>query len=81
VKCSTQGQNFSHHEFDFPFPRYDLLSREGVIILRLQGHGVVSIIGFNLDLTRVGDLALLVTHIGMYMRVQVWLKIGHGTGS
>jgi len=80
VKCSTQGQILTINEFDFPFPRYDLLPREGVIILKLQGFGVVSIIGLNPNLIKVGDLVLLVTHIGMYMRVQVWLKIGHGVG-
>jgi hypothetical protein len=42
---------------------------------------VVSIIGLNPDLARVGDLALFVNHIRMYTRVQVWLKIGHGIGS
>ncbi len=42
---------------------------------------MVSIIGFNPNLARVGDLALLITRIGMYMRVQVWLKIRHGAGS
>ncbi len=43
-------------EFDFPFPKYDLLPKERVVILRLQGFGVVSIIGLNLNLTIVSDL-------------------------
>jgi hypothetical protein len=64
-------------EFDFPFPKYDLLPKERVVILRLQGFGVVSIIGLNLNLTIVSDLALFIIHSGMYMRVQVWLKIRH----
>ncbi len=69
------------NEFDFPFPKFDILPKEGTIILRLQGFSVVSIIGLNLDLTKVGDLALIVTHIGMYTRVQIWLRAGNGVGS
>jgi hypothetical protein len=49
-------------EFDFPFPRFDTLLREGIIILKLQGFGVVSIVGLNLDLARIHDLVLLITH-------------------
>jgi hypothetical protein len=65
----------------FHFPRYDLLLKEGTIILKLQGFGVVSIIGLNPDLIRVSDLALLIIHIGMYTKVQIWLKIRHGVRS
>jgi hypothetical protein len=67
-------------EFDFPFPRFDLLLKEKTVILKLQGFRVVNIIGLNLDLARVGDLALLVTHTRMYMRVQILLKTGNGAG-
>jgi hypothetical protein len=42
---------------------------------------VVSIIGLNLDLAKVGDLALLVTHTIMYTNVQIWIKVGDGLGS
>jgi hypothetical protein len=37
------------NEFDFPFPRFDILPKHGIDILRLQGFGVVNIIGLNLD--------------------------------
>jgi len=56
-------------EFDFPFPRFDTLLREGAIIFKLQGFGVVSILEFNLDLARIHDLVLLITHAGMYTKV------------
>jgi hypothetical protein len=65
-------------EFDFPFPRFDLLPRERVVIFKLQGFRVVNIVGFNSDLTRVGEFALLVTHTKMYTRVQILLRIGDG---
>jgi len=50
------------NEFNFPFPRFDILLKEGAIILRLHGFKVVSIIGLNSDLARVGALGLLVDH-------------------
>ncbi len=65
-------------EFDFPFPRFNILLKNRVIILRLQGFDVVNIIGLNPYLTQVGDLVMEVTHTRMYTRVQVWLKIGDG---
>jgi hypothetical protein len=68
-------------EFDFPFPKIDIIPREGIIILWLQGFNVISIVGLNSDKTRIRDLAIHVFHIGMYIRVQVWLKTGDGMGS
>lgn len=35
---------------------------------------MVSIIGLNPNLARSGDLVLLAIQIGMYTKVQVWLK-------
>jgi hypothetical protein len=40
----------------------------------LQGFDVVNIIGLNPNQAKIGDLALLVIQIGMYTKVQVWLK-------
>ncbi len=37
-------------EFDFPFPRFNILPKHGADILQLQGFVVVSIIGLNSDL-------------------------------
>ncbi len=59
--CNTMNQEKEHQlqnvqhkdkilaigESDSPFPKYDLLPKEGVIILRLQRFSVVSIIGLN----------------------------------
>jgi hypothetical protein len=67
-------------EFDFPFPRFDILLKERTIILRLHGFGVVRIIGLNPNLARVGDVVLFVTHTRMYTRIHIWLKIGDGMG-
>ncbi len=34
-------------EFDFPFPKVDILSKVGVVILHLQGFKVVNIVGVD----------------------------------
>jgi len=60
---------FAINEFDFPFPHFDILLREKIVIIKLQGFGMVSIIGLNPNLARSGDLALLAIQIGMYTRV------------
>jgi hypothetical protein len=49
-------------EFVSPFPRFDILSKEGVVILCLQGFGVVHIVGLNPNFARIEDLAIQVTH-------------------
>jgi hypothetical protein len=64
-------------EFDFPFFRFDILPREGVVILKFQGYRM-SIVGLNPDLARIHDLALLITHTRMYMKVQIWLRTKDG---
>jgi hypothetical protein len=69
------------HEFDFPFPKIGIIPRERIIILWLQGFKVINIVGLNLDKTWIMDLAIHVFHIGMYIRVQVWLETGDGMGS
>jgi hypothetical protein len=69
------------NEFHFPFPRFDIMFRNKVVILRLQGFGVVIIIGLNPDLVQVGDLLMQIIHTIMYTRVPVRLKIGDGIGN
>jgi hypothetical protein len=59
------------NEFDFPFPKFDILPRYGAIILQLQGFGVINIIKLNLDFARVKDLAIQITHTGMCTRIQI----------
>jgi hypothetical protein len=66
------------NEFDFPFPRFNTLPKEGAVILKLQGFRVVDIVGLNPNLARIGDLALLIAHIRVYTRVQIWLRTKDG---
>jgi hypothetical protein len=34
-------------EFKFPFPKFDIIFKVGVVIKRLQGFGVVHIVGLD----------------------------------
>ncbi len=70
-KVQHRDEILAINEFNFPFPRFDILLKEGTIILRLHGFKVVSIIGLNSDLAKVGVLVLFVTHAGMYTRVHI----------
>lgn len=36
-------------EFNFPFPRFDIIPRVGVVIKLLQGFGVVHTVGLDPD--------------------------------
>jgi hypothetical protein len=67
-------------EFDFPFPKVDILSKVGVVILHLQGFKVVNIVGVDLERAQIGNLDVHVSHTGLYTRIHVWLKTGDGIG-
>ncbi len=58
-------------EFDFLFPRFDILPRVGAIILQLQGFGIAHIEGLDPDRAWVGNLAILEVHSDFYSRIQV----------
>jgi len=62
---------FVGSEFDFPFSRFDIMSKVGAIILQLQRFGVVNIMGLDPNQAQVGDLAILVTYSSFYSRIQV----------
>ncbi len=51
-------------EFDFPFPKVDILSKVGVVILHLQGFKVVNIVGVDPKTTQIGNLDVHVSHTG-----------------
>ncbi len=77
-EAQHQKENLAMNEFDFPFPRFDVLPIVGAIILQLQGFQVVHIMSLDLDRTKVGDLTILVVHFCFYSRIQVWLKTSNG---
>jgi hypothetical protein len=69
------------NEFDFPFPRFYILPKDGATILRLQGFGVVHIMGLDLNQAQVGDLAIHVSHFSFHSKIHVWLKTSDGVRS
>jgi hypothetical protein len=69
------------NEFDFSFPKFDIIPRKRTIIMWLEGFDVVNIIKLNLNKTWVRDLAIHVSHARMYTRLHVWLKIKDGARS
>ncbi len=59
IECLEEAQDINEilvkSEFDFPFPKFDILLIYGGIILQLQGFGVVSNIELNPDFVQVGE--------------------------
>jgi hypothetical protein len=52
--------------------------QRGAAILRFLGFGVVSLVGIDPDVARVGDIAVEISHSGVYTRARVWLKVTDG---
>jgi hypothetical protein len=62
--------------FDF-FTVQNGPQREATILCFL-GFGVVRLVGIDLDVARVGDIAVEITHNGFYTTARVWLKVTDG---
>jgi hypothetical protein len=71
TQCKDKDKILKVSEFDAPFLRFEFLPKERTVILCLQGFGVVSIIGLNTNLARIGDLVIQVSHTRMYTRIQI----------
>jgi hypothetical protein len=50
----------------------------GAVILRFLGFGVVTLVGIDPKVTRVGDIAVEIAHSGFHTRVEVWLRVRNG---
>jgi hypothetical protein len=50
----------------------------GAAIMRFSGFGVVNLVGLDLEVARVGDIAVEISHSGFYTRARVWLKVTNG---
>ncbi len=62
--------------FDF-YTRQGAPTR-GAVVLRVEGFGVVTIVGCDPEAARVGDIAVEITHSGFHTRAEVWLKVRNG---
>ncbi|CAM6019453.1 unnamed protein product [Sphagnum balticum] len=64
--------------FDFDIEPYG--PQRGAVVPRALGFGVIRLVGIELDLARVGDITVEVTHSGYFTRARVWLKTIDGAG-
>jgi hypothetical protein len=51
----------------------------GVVVLRFQGFGVVTIMGIDPEAARIGDIAIEIAHSGFHTRTEVWVKVSNGS--
>jgi len=52
--------------------------QRGAMILRFLGFGVITLVGIDPEVARVGDIAVEVTHSGFHSRAEVWLRAKNG---
>jgi hypothetical protein len=52
--------------------------QRGVVILRFLGFGVVTLVGIDPEVARVGDIAVEIAHSGFHTRAEVWLRVRNG---
>ncbi len=62
---------------------FDFYSRQGAstrgaVVLRLEGFGIVTIVGCDPEAARVGDIAVEIVHNGFHTRAEVWVKARNG---
>jgi hypothetical protein len=50
----------------------------GAVILRFLGFGVVTFIGIDPEVARIGDIAVEMAHSGFHTHVEVWLRVRNG---
>jgi hypothetical protein len=48
------------------------------MIMHFLGFGVVTLVGIDPEVARVGDIALEVAHSGFHTRAKVWLRVRNG---
>jgi fermentation-respiration switch protein FrsA (DUF1100 family) len=62
---------------------FDFYSRQGAptrgaVVLRLEGFGIVTIVGCDPEAACVGDIAIEIVHSGFHTRAKVWVKARNG---
>jgi hypothetical protein len=50
----------------------------GAVVLHFQGFGVVTIVGIDLEVAHIGDIAVEIAHSGFHTRAEVWVKARNG---
>jgi hypothetical protein len=52
--------------------------QRGDVVLCFLGFGVVTLIGIDPEVTRVGNIAVEIAHSGFHTRAEVWLRVRNG---
>jgi hypothetical protein len=52
--------------------------QRGAVILHFLGFGVITLVGIDLEVARVGDVAVEVAHSGFHTQAKVWLRVRNG---
>jgi hypothetical protein len=52
--------------------------QRGAVILRFLGFGVITLVGIDPKVARVGDVIVEVAHNGFHTRAKVWLRVRNG---
>jgi hypothetical protein len=52
--------------------------QRGSVILRFLGFGVVTLVGIDPEVARIGDIAIEIAHSGFHTRAEVWLRVRNG---
>jgi len=52
--------------------------QRGAVILRFLGFGVITLVGIDPEVARVGDIAVEIAHSGFHTRAEVWLRVRNG---
>jgi len=53
--------------------------QRGVLILHFLGFGVVTLVGIDPEVARVGDIVVEIAHSGFHTRAEVWLRVRDGS--
>jgi hypothetical protein len=60
IQHKDEDKTLKASEFDALFLRFEIIPKERTIILCLQGFSVISIIGLNANLARIGNIVVQV---------------------
>jgi hypothetical protein len=79
VELLTQVTREQRITLSFDFYTNQGAPPRGVVVLRFQGFGVVTIVGIDLEVARIRDIAIEIAHSGFHTRAEVWLKVSNGS--
>jgi hypothetical protein len=52
--------------------------QRGAVVMRFLGFGVVTLVGIDPEVARIGDIVVEIAHSGFHTRAEVWLRVRNG---